>query len=163
MPFFLSILRDVSFAFVVAVGFALLFNTPRRVLYVAGLLGGLGHCIRFVLLQNHVGLITATLTGAVFIGLAGIVFSHKVHTPPVVFTMPACITMIPGLYAYRAMLGCIKITDLEWVKLQPDVLAETAHYFVLTASLLFTLAIGICSGALIFRKRSSKSLFKRTF
>jgi uncharacterized membrane protein YjjB (DUF3815 family) len=157
------ILLDIAFAFVVAAGFAILFNTPRRVLYVAGLLGGLGHCIRFVLLQHEVGLVFATLAGAVFIGLSGIVCAHRVHVPPVVFTMPACITMIPGLYAYRAMLGCIQLTDLERVTSDPTLLPATAHYFVLTASLLFTLGIGICSGTLLFRKKSVKSLFKRTF
>jgi uncharacterized membrane protein YjjB (DUF3815 family) len=157
------ILLDIAFAFVVAVGFAIFFSTPRRVLHVAGLLGGLGHCIRYVLLQNDVGLVFATLAGAVFIGLSGIVCAHRVHVPPVVFTMPACITMIPGLYAYRAMLGCIQLTDLERVTRDPSLLPATAHYFVLTASLLFTLGIGICSGTLLFRKKSVKALFKRTF
>lgn len=160
---FPAILQDATFAFVVAVGFAILFNAPRRVLYVAGVLGGLGHGVRFVLMQHDVGLIPATLAGSVCIGLLGICFSHRVHTPPVVFTMPACITMIPGLYAYRAMLGCIKITDFHLLESQPHILTLTAHYFVLTASLLFTLAIGICSGALLFRKRSMKSVFRRIF
>jgi uncharacterized membrane protein YjjB (DUF3815 family) len=163
MQFFLLILRDASLAFVVAVGFAVLFNTPRRVLWVAGVLGGLGHAIRFVMIHYQIGLIPSTLVAATCIGLLGIVFSHRVHTPPIVFTMPACITMIPGLYAYRAMLGCIRITDLEMLKKEPMVATTTAHYFVITASLLFALAIGICSGALLFRKRSPKSIFKRIF
>ncbi|MEO7098318.1 MAG: threonine/serine exporter family protein [Luteolibacter sp.] len=163
MELLLLTLRDIAFAFVVAVGFAILFNTPRRVLYMAGILGGLGHCIRFVLLHNHLPIVPATLAGAVFIGMTGIFCAHRVHVPPVVFTMPACITMIPGLYAYRTMLGCIKMTDLEKVMQEPTKLVETAHYFVLTASLLFTLAIGICSGALIFRQKSIKALFRRTF
>ncbi|MEO8616422.1 MAG: threonine/serine exporter family protein [Luteolibacter sp.] len=162
MELLLLILRDIAFAFVVAVGFAILFSTPRRVLFIAGILGGLGHSIRFLLLHNHIPIVPATLAGAVFIGLAGIFCAHRVHAPPVVFTMPACITMIPGLYAYRAMLGCVKMTDLEKLMQDPTKLAETAHYFVLTASLLFTLAIGICSGALIFRKKSAKVMFRRT-
>lgn len=161
MDLLLQTLRDAALAFIVAAGFAILFNTPRRVLMVAGLLGGLGHAIRFLLMSCDMGLIFATLSGAVAIGLIGIPCAHHAHAPPVVFTMPACITMIPGLYAYRTMLGCIKITDLDLVKRQPDLLQNTAHYFVLTASLLFALAIGICSGALIFRKDSAKSLFKR--
>jgi uncharacterized membrane protein YjjB (DUF3815 family) len=163
MDLLTALLRDAAFSFVVAVGFALLFSTPRRVLHVAGLLGGIGHSIRFLLLENHVGIVPATLAGAVCIGLLGIFLAHRVHVPPVVFTMPACITMIPGLYAYRAMLGCIKITDLELLKRDPSILTVTAHYFVLTASLLFTLAIGICIGALVFRKRSVKSMFRRIF
>lgn len=163
MDLFPALIRDMLLSFVVAVGFALLFTTPRRVLWVAGLLGGLGHGVRFLLLQHHVDIIPATLAGAVFIGLTGIFMAHRVHTPPVVFTMPACITMIPGLFAYRAMLGCIKVTDLEMVKQDPSILPVTAHYFVVTASLLFTLAIGICIGALLFRKRSVKSMFRRIF
>lgn len=163
MDLFQSLIRDMLLAFVVAVGFALLFTTPRRVLWVAGLLGGMGHGLRFLLLQYDLGIIPATLAGAVFIGLTGIFMSHRVHTPPVVFTMPACITMIPGLFAYRAMLGCIRITDLEMVRKDAEILPFTAHYFVLTASLLFTLAIGICIGALLFRKRSVKSIFRRIF
>jgi uncharacterized membrane protein YjjB (DUF3815 family) len=163
MQFFWLFLRDASLAFVVAVGFAVLFNTPRRVLWVAGVLGGLGHALRFAMIQSEIGLIPSTLVAATCIGLLGIFFSHRVHTPPIVFTMPACITMIPGLYAYRAMLGCIRITDLEMLEKEPTVAITTAHYFVFTASLLFALAIGICSGALLFRKRSSKSIFKRIF
>ena len=163
MELLLPFLRDIALAFVVAVGFAILFQTPRRVLWVAGALGGLGHCLRFAMVSQGFGPIPSTLAAAVAIGLAGIFASHRVHTPPVVFTMPACITMIPGLFAYRAMLGCIRITDLEMAKQDPHLVAQTAHYFVLTASLLFTLAIGICSGALLFRKRSTKSLFRRIF
>jgi uncharacterized membrane protein YjjB (DUF3815 family) len=163
MPFFLSFLRDASFSFVVAVGFAVLFNTPRRVLWVAGVLGGLGHAIRFMMIQNEIGLIPSTLVAATGIGLLGIVFSHQVHRPPIVFTMPACITMIPGLYAYRSMMGCIRITDIKRLTEDPMAVITTAHYFVITASLLFALALGICSGALLFRKRSPKSIFRRIF
>ena len=91
------ILRDIAFAFVVAVGFAILFNTPRRVLYMAGLLGGLGHCIRFMLLQNDVGPgLRDAGRGGVHRPYREFVCAHRVHVPPVVFTMPACITMIPG-------------------------------------------------------------------
>lgn len=163
MELLLPFARDLLLSFVVAAGFGLLFNTPRRVIWAAGLLGGLGHGLRFLLLELQFAIVPATLAGAVFIGLAGIFLAHRVHTPPVVFTMPACITMIPGLYAYRAMLGCIRITNLEMVRKDPDVLPVTAHYFMLTASLLFTLAIGICVGALLFRKRSVKSIFRRIF
>jgi uncharacterized membrane protein YjjB (DUF3815 family) len=163
MSAFLPYLRDFALAFIVAIGFAILFSTPRRVLYVAGLLGGIGHCIRFAMLEHQLPIVAGTLVGAIFIGLAGIYAAHKVHVPPIVFTMPACITMIPGLYAYRTMLGCIKLTDLTLAKADPSKLVETVHYFVLTALLLFSLSIGICSGALLFRARSVKSLFRRTF
>ena len=156
--FIFSMFKDIAFAYLVALGFALLFETPKRVLYVAGLLGGIGHCIRFILLYLNFGLVISTLAGCIFIGIAGIYCAHKVHTPPVVFTMPACITMIPGLYAYRTMMGWIKIYTDGLSTQEPYILQETAYNFILTSSLLFSLAIGICVGALFFRKKSAKEI-----
>lgn len=153
-----AILRDFAIAFIIAFCWAILFGSPKKILYVAGLLGGLGHCIRFVLLQLDMGLISATLIGSVIIGIVGIVIARRVDNPPVVFTMPACITMIPGMYAYKTMLAGIKMTDMDVVSSDPTILLIMSHNFVLTVSLLFTLAIGICIGALLFRKSSIKNI-----
>lgn len=158
----IDILRDAFLSFFVAVGFALLFETPKRALIVAGILGGLGHCIRFILIQYNFGLVTSTLSGTVFIGLVGIYFAHRIHTPPVIFTLPACITMIPGLYAYRTMLGCVRIYEEGAEQVASPLLQETVYNFILTSSLLFCLAIGICIAALLFRKKSVKDLKKIT-
>lgn len=154
----LAVIRDFAIAFVIAVCWGILFGSPKRILYVAGLLGGMGHCIRFVLLQLDMGLITATLAGSVAIGFIGIIAAHRVDSPPVVFTMPACITMIPGMFAYKTMLAGIKLTDLDTVHSDSSILTTMSHNFVLTASLLFTLAIGISISALLFRKSSVKDL-----
>ncbi|MFV0468328.1 MAG: threonine/serine exporter family protein [Dysgonomonas sp.] len=156
----IDIFRDASLSFFVAIGFALLFETPRKALFVSGILGGVGHCIRFVLIHSGFGLVPSTLCGTVFIGLAGIYCAHGIHTPPVVFTLPACITMIPGLYAYRTMLGCIRIYEEGTSSGTSSLLQDTAYNFILTSSLLFCLAIGICIAALIFRKKSVKELKK---
>ncbi|GAB6010840.1 threonine/serine exporter family protein [Viscerimonas tarda] len=159
----LAVAKDFSIAFIVAVCWGVLFGAPKKILWVAGLLGGLGHCIRFILIQCDCGLITATLTGSVIIGLTGIFAAHHVHNPPVVFTMPACITMIPGMFAYRTMLAGIKLTDTQSIAEDPNLLINMFHNFMLTASLLFTLAIGISIGALLFRKSSTKDIsFSKT-
>lgn len=154
----LNVLIDFCVAFMVAIGWGILFGSPKRLLIVAGLLGGLGHSIRFVLVQLDMGLIAATLVGSVIVGLLGIFVSKKVYSPPVVFTMPACITMIPGLYAYRTMMGGIKLIDVTAAEKDPSILIEMFHNLVLTMSLLFTLAIGICIGALLFRKSTVRDI-----
>lgn len=157
----INILQDAFLSFFVAVGFALLFETPQKGLLVAGILGGLGHAIRFTLLYLGFGLVSATLCGAVVIGLTGIYCAHKIHIPPVVFTLPACITMIPGLYAYKTMLGFIKMYE-EGINGNDTnhLLHNTVYNFILTSSLLFCLAIGICIAALLFRKKSVKNIKK---
>lgn len=154
----IGVLRDFGIAFVVAVCWGILFGTPKRILLVAGLMGGMGHCIRFILLQLDFGLISATLVGSVAIGLVGIFVAHRVHNPPVVFTMPACITMIPGMYAYRTMLAGIKLTDFQTAMDSSGILVVMVHNLMLTMSLLFTLAIGICIGALLFRKTTVRDI-----
>ncbi|MFT3993086.1 MAG: threonine/serine exporter family protein [Dysgonomonas sp.] len=159
----ITVLRDFLIAFIVAVCWGILFGSPRRVLWVAGLLGGMGHCVRFILVELNFGLITATLAGSVLIGLVGIVIAHRVNNPPVVFTMPACITMIPGMFAYKTMLAGIKVTDLPTVEQNPHILIEMSHNLMLTMSLLFTLAIGICIGALLFRKTTTREISFREF
>jgi len=153
-----SILRDFAVAFVVGVCWGVLFGTPKKILVVAGLLGGMGHCLRFICLELGFGLVFATLVGSVAIGFIGIIVAHRVNNPPVVFTMPACITMIPGMFAYKTMLAGIKITDMNTLQDDPSILLSMSHNFMLTVSLLFTLAIGICIAALLFRKTSVKEL-----
>jgi uncharacterized membrane protein YjjB (DUF3815 family) len=152
------ILLDFGLAFVVGFCWGILFGSPKRILWVAGLLGALGHSLRFILLQSGTGLIAATMISSVSIGLIGIYCAHKVHHPPVVFTMPACITMIPGLYAYRTMLGCIKLTDPAIVQHNPGIIGQIGYNLMLTMSLLFTLAIGISIAALLFRSKSVREI-----
>lgn len=154
-----DVIKDISLSFFVAFGFALLFEAPRRAVWVAGILGGLGHGIRYIMILSEFDLITATLCSCIFIGFISIPFAHKIHTPPIIFTLPACITMIPGLYAYRTMLSCIKIYEVGESG-SANMVQQAAYNFILTSSLLFCLAIGICIAALIFRKNSVKKVKK---
>ncbi len=161
IDFLLAVIRDFSIAFIVACCWGILFGTPKKILFVAGLLGGMGHCIRFVLILLDMGLILSTLAGSVAVGIIGIFVAHRVNNPPVVFTMPACITMIPGMFAYKTMLAGIKMSDIETAHADPSILVTMTHNFVLTMSLLFTLAIGISIGVLLFRKSSVKEISLR--
>lgn len=157
----LNISRDFGIAFIVGFCWAILFGTSRKVLYVAGLLGGMGHALRFILIQLQFGLIASTLAASILIGFIGIFAARCVDHPPVVFTMPACITMIPGMYAYRTMLAGIKSTDYNYLLNDSSILPEMVHNFMLTVSLLFTLAIGISISVLLFRKESSRHVFSK--
>lgn len=153
-----SFFYDFTLAFLVACCWGILFGSPFKSLWMAGLLGGMGHALRFVMLESGMGMIASTLIASVIIGLTGIWGAHKVHTPPVVLTMPACITMIPGLYAYRTMLAIIKLSDKNILDHEPDIIPSIAHNTVLTFSLLFALAVGISVSALFFRNKSAREI-----
>ena len=47
---FLALSVRIFWSMWISIGFALLFNTPRRALWITGLLGGVGWGIKFMLL-----------------------------------------------------------------------------------------------------------------
>jgi len=153
-----SFLLDFSLTFCVAFCWGILFGTPFKALLMVGLLGGFGHGMRFVFQQMGLGIIASTLSASVLVGLMGILSSHIVHHPPVVLTMPACITMVPGLYAYRSILGGIKLSDQTILDKNPNLIPNIAHNVVITFALLLTLAVGISVSALLFRNKSAKEI-----
>ena len=59
-------LADAAFAFVACIGFALISNPPVKICLVAGVLAGLGHMTRFLLLDEGVGIVGIGLLKGVF-------------------------------------------------------------------------------------------------
>lgn len=152
-------LFDCLLSFIVAFCWGILFGTPRRVLWIAGALGGVGHSIRTALLAVDGGLVSSTLIASLTVGILGLLCAYRIHQPPVVFTVPACITMIPGLYAYRSIIGAIKLSDLSGLSSSGNklnIIVELAYNTTLTFSLLFTLAVGISISALVLGRKDGK-------
>lgn len=109
MQLLLMLLDDMFFSAIPAVGFALVFNVPKRVLKYCAILGMLGHGLRTLLVYFDMPLIFATFIGAGLIGFIGVHLSHRYLAHPKVFTVAAVIPMIPGVYAYKAMIAIVQI------------------------------------------------------
>ena len=86
-----------------------------------GVLGGVGWGIKFVLLATLMPeqIVTTSFLGACAVGLLAVYFAHRVHTPPIVFTIPAVINMIPGKYGYEFMMNTIKIVTIKTHRKKP--------------------------------------------
>ena len=100
-----EVLADGLFAVVACIGFALISNASRPVCLAAGLLAGLGHATRFVLLHEGVGIISASLCAATLISFCSMFCARRWHTPAEFYAFPALLPMIPGMYAYKAILA----------------------------------------------------------
>src|SRR5688572_13601566 len=111
-----------------ALGFAVLFNVPQRALLSIFLIGAAGGIVRWLLLQQDVNIILATLAGAALIGSVSISAAHNKHTPPLVFAIPAVIPMVPGIFAYRMMIGIVKLSGNLDPGMYTQVLSETITY-----------------------------------
>ncbi|WP_299734081.1 threonine/serine exporter family protein, partial [uncultured Endozoicomonas sp.] len=103
-------IEKVLWAVVAALGFATLFTVPRRAFWAVAVLAAIGYALRGFALDNGASLVLATLLGSCVMGLLSIQLAHWVHTPTTVFMAPAVIPMVPGLYAYRFMMGLLEIS-----------------------------------------------------
>lgn len=143
----------------ISIGFALLFNTPRRALWITGLLGGVGWGIKFVLLGTIMPeqIVITSFLGACAVGLLAVYFAHRVHTPPIVFTIPAVINMIPGKYGYEFMMKIIQIVTVETSQDETlDLLYQTFKLGLQTGFITMCLAFGVIAPMLLFNTYSVK-------
>ncbi|TNE69438.1 threonine/serine exporter [bacterium] len=141
-----------------AIGFAALFNVPRRVLWVVGLLGALGGITKTLLITQHQSVIVASLAGSILIGILSVIAAHGKHAPPLIFSIPAVIPMVPGAYMYRMMLGFINLTATLNSENYAQLLYDTLHNALNAVFILMALALGVSAPMLVTRKESVKNL-----
>lgn len=141
-----------------AIGFGILFNVPSRTLYMIFFLAMLGGLTKLFLMHINAGVILSSFVGASVIGILSIPAAHNKHAPPLVFSIPALIPMVPGAFAYRTMLGLIKLTALSDPDLYSNILNETVSNGLKTVFILLTLAAGASIPMLVTRKSSAKHM-----
>lgn len=156
---FLSILeKGIWFGFA-ALGFAVLFNVPQRTLLIVWLIAAAGGLTKLILMQFDIGIVVATFIGASLVGILSVSAAHNKHAPPLVFSIPSVIPMVPGAFAYKMMLGLIKlsgtsVTDETYFQ----TLADTTSNGLKTMFILMVLAAGVAIPMLISRKETIKKI-----
>ena len=145
------LLEDAFWSAVAAAGFAILFNVPPRALPACAFMAASSHAFRTWIMQLGIPIEPATLLAATFVGFLGVFFSRRFHSPTAIFTVPAVIPMVPGTFAFRAMLGILEITSLGVFGSTP-VLVEAGLNAIKTGLILAALAVGIIAPRLLFRR-----------
>ncbi|MCE4564811.1 threonine/serine exporter family protein [Maribellus sp. CM-23] len=144
-----------------AIGFAILFNVPKRTIFTIFLLGAFGGTLKFIVLAAGGGIILGSFFGAMLVGFASIFAAHYRHTPPFVLAIPAVIPMVPGAFAYRAMLGIIHLTEKIDHETFLKLMEETVDNGLKAFFVLAALSLGVSAPMLIFRRESAKNLVVR--
>jgi len=144
-------LTDAWFAWIPAVGFAMVFNVPRKMLIFCAVGGAVTHSSRFLLMHFGMPIEWATFVVSTNMGFIGLYWSRKHLIPRPVFTVASVIPMIPGSYAFMAMVGLVEINTSGYSLALMQVVMENGlrTLFILTA-LSFGLAI---PSILIYRGR----------
>lgn len=152
MTLLLLLLHDMFFAAVPALGFALVFNVPPKALKYCAFGGALGYGCRFLFLHAGASIEWATLGAATLVSMVGVYWSQRLLAHPKVFTVAAVIPMMPGVFAFKAMIALVEInslgySDALWATLMNNAIKSL---FIISA-----LAIGLAMPGLLFYRRKS--------
>lgn len=124
-PWLNAVLRMIT-AFAGVWGFSVLFNSPQRMCFVAGIIGAITDTLRLTMADFGIAAEIAAFTGALLAGLLASAWRSVVHKgwapqylgyPRIGLTVPSIVIMVPGLYMYRAMfyLGQFNtLPALDW-------------------------------------------------
>ena len=109
--FHLPLAEDMFFAGLVAMGFALSFNVPRKMLAACVLCGMLGHGTREICLNMGLGIISGNLIASTLVGFLTVYFSRRYQAPSAAIAFGAVVGMIPGAFIFRSISGLTQILD----------------------------------------------------
>lgn len=155
----LTILEKGFWAGFAALGFAILFNVPQRTLIMIWLMGALGGLTKFMLMGLEVNIALASLAGASLIGVLSVYAAHNKQAPPLVFSIPSVIPMVPGAFAYRMMLGCMELAGTSAnAQNYLNTLAETTNNGLKAIFILIALSAGVAIPMLVTRKDTFKRI-----
>ena len=145
---------------IAGIGFGILFNVPVRAILPIGIMGALAGFVKFTLMSDlfHLNIIIATLFGTILVGMLSIVSAHIRHAPPPIFAIPAVIPLVPGILAYKVMLGLISLADKPDPATYTTIMAETVNNGLKVMFILMSLAGGVGFPLLITRKESAKEI-----
>lgn len=151
-----SILWDMFFAALTGFGFAYACNPPLKTLILSALLAAIGHSMRFALMEyfGFQTLAIATFIASFSVGCLGLLLARIFKTPAEILAFPALIPMIPGIYAYKAILYLISFIRSEDLEAKSEFLIQFFDHFFTTLSVTLALATGVSVTLLIFFEQS---------
>jgi uncharacterized membrane protein YjjB (DUF3815 family) len=153
LDFIGHLLHDAIWSGIAALGFAILFNVPTRTLRGCLVCGAAGHIIRSVIMQFGLSIEFATLIGATVVGILGTAFARHWQTPAAVLTVSGVIPLVPGVFAFRTMLGLLTLAGAADTTVGLSALLEVSQNGIKTGLMLMAIAAGIAAPTLLFERR----------
>lgn len=100
-------LLNALFAAIPAVGFGMVFNVPKNALIFCAFGGAIAYSSRSVLMDANVPLELATFLASTIVGVVALYWSRKYIVPRPVYTIASIIPLLPGTYAFTAIINLI--------------------------------------------------------
>ena len=103
-----TLLVNFFFSFLATVGFSIFFNSPRKSLIPAGIIGGSGWTVYMILFDFSQNPILSNFFAATLISLLSEILARRMKFPAIIFVIPGILPLIPGLGLYNTMLSLVE-------------------------------------------------------
>lgn len=150
MNLIVNLLDDAFFSALPAVGFAMLFHVPARLLGYCAIGGAIGHASRSLLMHYGVTIELATLCAATLIGMIAVYWSRRLLVPRPVFTVASIIPMIPGTFAFKTVIG---IFNLHTQGYSEEIMANILQNGLTTLFVLLAISVGLAIPSVVFFRK----------
>jgi uncharacterized membrane protein YjjP (DUF1212 family) len=138
----LPIAEDAAFSALTTIGYVFLFNVTASAAWACIVCGVCCHALRTALLHCGLDIISGTLISSLVAGFLAHIFARRFRTPPTTFAFPGVVALVPGSYAFRAVIGGLHILragDLA----SSGLIAETTSLILYTILLTSAIAVGL--------------------
>lgn len=102
------IISQGIYSFLCVVGFSIIFNLPKRLIFLASINGMLGWIVYALIKETSLAFIIAPLIGSLFVGIFGEFSAIYKKQPATIFIIPGIIPFVPGYEIYNTMLFVIE-------------------------------------------------------
>ena len=147
--------QDAIFSGLAALGYAFLFSVPARLAWACILCGVASHTTRTLCLHLGIDIIAGTLIGALLAGFLAQAFARLFAAPAAAFVFPGVVAMVPGAYAFRAVLGGLQIAHGA---ADPLLVTASLALGITVALMVAAIAVGIAVPALLFTPSRAERL-----
>jgi uncharacterized membrane protein YjjP (DUF1212 family) len=154
----IGIAEDAVFSALAAMGYAALFNVPARMAWACVVCGVASHTTRTVCTHWGIDIISGTLIGALAAGVLAQVFARYFSAPVAAFAFPGVVAMVPGAYAFRAVIGSLQIAHGAAA---PLLVTETLALGITVMLMVAVIAIGVAAPILLFAPARGRAALTR--
>ena len=145
----IKIVLEAIFASIASVGFAMVFNVPKHTLIYCAFGGAITFITRTILLDLGIGVELSTFIASTIIGIIALYWSRKYLIPRPVYTVASIIPMIPGTYAFTAM---ISLVDMNTHGVTHELIQLFIQNGLKAVSILGAISFGLALPSLYFMR-----------
>lgn len=142
-------IMQVVLSFLAAIGFGIIFNAPRKMLFYCGFAGCAGWMVYSVFEVLSEDAVQASFLGAFAVALVAHIFAKRFKTPMIIFSVAGIIPLVPGGTAYNAMRHFVENDNLTAI-------SYATKAFMVSGAIAMGLVFAEVFIQLIFRSRLKK-------